>query len=1031
MPTLIDYKVTNLNGAGTSITLDMPDGENSPDGELYASGDHLVTVVYKEDDAGGDLALTVATGWTEQTPTGDGKAGTGSNRGRYGVWGKQAASASETSPVVTTSNSDEMIGVVMAFRGEDAADVFELVKTDFAALDTAEWPSDSITNDKSLAILFWGSGGSDETEVVHDETNDWLYLFRELNNNTMQLGAYMASLDSGTPTLPARTASLQALLTIVINDDDGTYEQPYLSDSSITPVSIFKDANQVDDSVDAGATVEDPTGTFSTIDGETTVYMPNTSQSAAEWIKNRGDQFVHGADTNDALNIYRQNYNGATIDMSGDYIFSLHCSDDNNDFSLKNSLAADGNGVIVVLEDSTADWAAYNCLRRDFGKRGSYAHSVWQFQPSTATKLDSSGTIDLTDITKISFGYHKGTTTAWSPRFANAVRVDGATIIGGGGSARPINAKRLYGDVLDRMAGIEAYLQGESQLLENRIVQLGDTSVDVYADFQYNSIEFIPNTEGLTQIENGRLGLHLKPNANSTIKGQNCTLNGIGHYDFKVLSGTSASATLNWQNAQILNAYDVEVRAPMSMGGAFISTVNSFTPNDADLSTNGGVTIDNCAATYVATITTQAELDKLANCTFTGNNTCIRVNVDVAVTSLNFSGQLFDTGTANTYAVEYTNNHDITFTRSNGSDITIDMVNETGTGSVTLDTSTIVNITAPNLIDDTRVQVEDRTNGGTVSSLTRSGSTATANLTAHGFAVNDEVVIRGTGQGEYNGLQTVASVPDADSFTFTVSGTPATPATTSSSITAYKELDNSVVSGGSGYSLTYTHNGNINAQIRACYQSTTTAKMPVVETLVVTTGGASTITTQVNDTEYNDYGVDGSTVSEITPSYDEQDNVNKFEISVDDPDNTFDSRRGAAWFRYITQTEQGIREFDPEAMTYNPDIRNITISPAIRINNADASNPLTITEGLWQNSDASTLYDTTGGSIFWLVNDRVYQGPETGVSGLTSTESIKLDNINTKTDPLTFTKSNELDANIQSINGVTITGDGSATPFNV
>jgi hypothetical protein len=38
--------------------------------------------------------------------------------------------------------------------------------------------------------------------------------------------------------------------------------------------------------------------------------------------------------------------------------------------------------------------------------------------------------------------------------------------------------------------------------------------------------------------------------------------------------------------------------------------------------------------------------------------------------------------------------------------------------------------------------------------------------------------------------------------------------------------------------------------------------------------------------------------------------------------------------------------------------------------------------------------------------------------------------IKAKTDQLIFTKANELDVNIQSINGATITGDGSGTPFD-
>lgn len=51
---------------------------------------------------------------------------------------------------------------------------------------------------------------------------------------------------------------------------------------------------------------------------------------------------------------------------------------------------------------------------------------------------------------------------------------------------------------------------------------------------------------------------------------------------------------------------------------------------------------------------------------------------------------------------------------------------------------------------------------------------------------------------------------------------------------------------------------------------------------------------------------------------------------------------------------------------------------------------------------------------------------QSGLALETSVQSIK-----TKTDQLIFTKANELDVNIISINDVTIVGDGSATPFNV
>lgn len=64
----------------------------------------------------------------------------------------------------------------------------------------------------------------------------------------------------------------------------------------------------------------------------------------------------------------------------------------------------------------------------------------------------------------------------------------------------------------------------------------------------------------------------------------------------------------------------------------------------------------------------------------------------------------------------------------------------------------------------------------TLTSLTRSSATATATKAAHGLAANTWVDIQGAAQPEYNGIFQIA-VPTADTFTYTVTGTPASPAT--------------------------------------------------------------------------------------------------------------------------------------------------------------------------------------------------------------------------------------------------------------
>lgn len=60
--------------------------------------------------------------------------------------------------------------------------------------------------------------------------------------------------------------------------------------------------------------------------------------------------------------------------------------------------------------------------------------------------------------------------------------------------------------------------------------------------------------------------------------------------------------------------------------------------------------------------------------------------------------------------------------------------------------------------------------------ITRSATTATVTHTGHGLSTNDKVVIRGANQQEYNGVKQI-TVIDANTYTFTVAGSPTTPAT--------------------------------------------------------------------------------------------------------------------------------------------------------------------------------------------------------------------------------------------------------------
>lgn len=60
--------------------------------------------------------------------------------------------------------------------------------------------------------------------------------------------------------------------------------------------------------------------------------------------------------------------------------------------------------------------------------------------------------------------------------------------------------------------------------------------------------------------------------------------------------------------------------------------------------------------------------------------------------------------------------------------------------------------------------------------ITRSGTTATVDCTAHGYQNNDIVFVFGADQWQYNGRYTI-TVVDVDTFTFVVNGSPTSPAT--------------------------------------------------------------------------------------------------------------------------------------------------------------------------------------------------------------------------------------------------------------
>lgn len=86
------------------------------------------------------------------------------------------------------------------------------------------------------------------------------------------------------------------------------------------------------------------------------------------------------------------------------------------------------------------------------------------------------------------------------------------------------------------------------------------------------------------------------------------------------------------------------------------------------------------------------------------------------------------------------------------------------------------NVPRPMTIPAAALWLNGLSSPASVTSITRVALTATVTQTSHPFAVGDQAFIAGATQPAYNGLQTVQTVPTANTYTFTIPGDTTTPA---------------------------------------------------------------------------------------------------------------------------------------------------------------------------------------------------------------------------------------------------------------
>jgi hypothetical protein len=136
-------------------------------------------------------------------------------------------------------------------------------------------------------------------------------------------------------------------------------------------------------------------------------------------------------------------------------------------------------------------------------------------------------------------------------------------------------------------------------------------------------------------------------------------------------------------------------------------------------------------------------------------------------------------------------------------------------------------------------------NPTSITSITRVGSTATVTSTNHNLVVGDEVNIIGANESEYNKIQTVTNIIDSNTFEYTVSGTPTTPAT--GTIT-FKKLFINGLTNASGV-VSKNNNFFSNTPVNVVIRKGTSAPYykPLSQGSTVTSNGLSLVIKMIND----------------------------------------------------------------------------------------------------------------------------------------------------------------------------------------
>jgi hypothetical protein len=446
-------------------------------------------------------------------------------------------------------------------------------------------------------------------------------------------------------------------------------------------------------------------------------------------------------------------------------------------------------GFRIVLGDGTNRRAYYVGGSDDFG----FFYNGWScFRldtanlPTSYAQLLGSAEPTLTAITEVGGGWYTPNKAVGN---SDNCGIDIIRYISNGSPALTIKGggvgtEGTWDDIvtLDESTSnawgiLRRLIAGTNAYELNYGINFGDSAGDSY--FEDSDAQIYINGTSMTA---GNMDISLvgsSANTNTFIQ-DNCIFVNVGTLCNWDLSDT------NVDKVQITNCQFVDngtISCPSTDSNKFIR--NSIFEG-CGLVTVNTMEFDNCKFTNPSGdgITVSSTAWDVINAYFenpgTSSDAAIVLTVSGTYTfdNITFSGTL-STGP---YDIDNASGGDVVISVINGGNAA-HVINSAG-GSTTINNAVTVSISivdsSKNAISGARVLLEADSGGALPSdasvSITRSGSTATVSHLLHGLSTGDYVIIRGADQEEYNNEHQI-TVVDSNTYTFPVTGTPASPAT--------------------------------------------------------------------------------------------------------------------------------------------------------------------------------------------------------------------------------------------------------------